>query len=611
MRPLDDVSLNHIESIDDVHEFLRWLEERRDVLAFDLEATGLRYWRPGYRITLAQFGDCDVAWSFRPDRFGVLLEDVLTKYTGQFTGHNLYGFDFHVLAACGFSLPDPRRVDDTLILSKLAEADQFGHGLDAVARRHVGKAAEIAKHVLDETFEAHGFRKTTRDPDEGERAWTEIARIGPEAFTVYSCMDVISAARAWAVLRPKVRELFEPAYQRELGAWMVTWEHEHRGIRVDLDYANKLHDEMSGQIDIVRAQLAELGLPNPGARTKLIERLKEDGWIPNEYTRTLKPKLDKSILEGIDNELVEPLVEYHRLTKWRTAYVESVIKNQHNGRVYPNVNVMGAKTGRQSMTNPPVHQMPSRHPDAWKMRRLYLPEEGDAMVSIDYAAQEDRLSTHFSGDRAYREIFDKGLDKHTYTAAGVYQIPYDSVTTEQRSLIKGWSYAAAYGAQDKKLAKMIGVTVDEVALIRERVNSVYTGFVAYSKRLEEEGRAQYLTEGAAYALTLGGRRVYADQGKYGEPKYFQLLNYINQGTGADILKETQNRIAAAGLSKHLVFELHDEVLLTVPRGPEGDEIAREIGRLMEYREGDDTFGTPITIDMLTSVGEQEAYWSGH
>lgn len=611
MLPLEDVSLNFVETQDDVAAFFRWLGERRSVLACDTETTGLRYWRPDFRVRLVQFGDLDTGWIFRADRFGAAIEDTITQYEGQWTGHNFAAHDYHALTNAGFSFPDKRRVDDTLIMSKLAQANQFGHGLKENAVKHFGQAAGIGQSLLHEAFALHGLREDSRDHNESERAWSTIPYLC-EAYSVYSGLDTIISARLWEKLNPIIQKDYAEAYAREMASWFVTVSHEHRGLRVDLDYTNKLLDEMDQDIQIVRSQLAELGVPNPGARQKLAQKLLDEGWVPKEFSKKSgKPKLDKAVLEGLDNEVVAPLLEWSRLTKWRTAYVVAVLDRSHNGRVYPSINHFGAKTGRQSMFGPPIHQMPSRHPDAHKIRRMFLPEEGDAAVSIDYAAEEDRLSTHFSDDKAMREIFNKGLKKHRYTAAGVYQIPYESVTEEQYGLIKGFSYASAYGAQDPKLAKMLGIAVGEVAAIRERTSGVYAEFAEYVAKLEEMGRQQFRAEGAAYATTIGGRRVYADQGKWGEPKYYQLVNYINQGSGADILKEAQNRIAAAGLSHHLMFELHDEVLITVPKGPEGDEIAREIGQLMTFKEGDTVFGAPLTIDMPTAVGEQCDWWGTH
>lgn len=577
-----------------------------------MEATGLRWWLPGFKLTLAQFGDEDDGWAFRPDRFGILLEEVMTQYQERITGLNLLGYDFHALLAAGFSLPDKRLVSDTFIMSKLAQADRHTHSLDDNIELHVGPEARAAKHAMDETFAFYNLRPHSRKPEESERAWTEIARIDPESFRTYSTMDPVSAARIDGALYPIVQRDYKDAYEREMGAWWVTFEGVHKGLPVDVPYAEKLYDEMERDITVVRTQLAELGVPSPGARQKIAHKLIGEGWVPQEFNlKSGAPKFDKAVLEGLDHEVVAPLIEWSRLTKWQTAYVGAILDGSYKGRVYPSVNAMGAKTGRESAYGPPIHQLPSRHPDAPKVRRMFLPEPGDQMVSIDYMAEEDRLSVHFSHDAAMRLIFDKGLKKHRYTAAGVYGIDYDAVSEEQYARIKGYSYAAAYGAQDKKLGKMLGIPIGEVAAIRERTNSVYSGFAEYSDQLAAAGRAQYYADGAAYATTIGGRKVYADQGKYGEPQYYTLVNYVNQGSGADILKEAKNRIAAAGLSHHLMFAVHDEVLLSVPPGREGEATALEIGHIMEFTNNDSTFGTPLSIDMLTSVGELSDYWSGH
>lgn len=605
MLPLGDVTVNYLDSPDDIAVFLRWLGERRSVLSLDTETTGLKWWLPNFKVRLAQFGDVDTAFVMRADRFGVLVEDVIKKYEGLWSGSNFMSFDYHALTKAGFSFPRAGKCNDTLLMSKLNESDQFDHSLKGRASRHFGPLAVFGQQMLHEAFAEHGLRENS------EEAWALIP-YEAEAYTLYSGVDTIIDAREYEYHLPGIQQNYADAYAREMSSWEVSRNYEHRGLRVDLVWANKLHDEMSQEIEILQTQLASLGIPNPNARMKIADMLIDEGWVPREYSKKSgKPKLDKSVLQGLDHEAVAPLLEYSRLVKWRKTYVERVINDAYNGRVYPSINQAGAKTFRKSYQGIPLHQMPSRHPDAWKIRRMFLPEEGERWVSIDAAAQEDRLSTHFSNDPNMRKIFDDKLDKHIFSASGVYQVPYDQVTTEQRSLVKNWSYAAAYGAQDPKLAKMLGVSVEEVAVIRQRVNSTFERFHEYSQELEQQGKELYHAERCAYVRGVDGRRIYADQGKYGEPKYYQLVNYRNQSTGAIMLKENLNKLAASGLDEHVIMDLHDELGVSVPAGPEGQDIAEEIGRVMQFKQGDTSLGAELSIDFPTSVGEQTEYWSGH
>lgn len=606
MLPIGNISLNYIETTEDAAEFLRWLSLSREVLCMDTETTGLRWWLPNFKIRLAQFGDYDTAWTFRVDRFGSLLEHVLASYTGRITGHNLIGFDFLALKACGFALPDKRLVDDSLAMSKLVNADSYGHGLEANIARYVGAEAMTAKHVMEQAFEAHGLDGYSRNPEVSERGWTEIPYC--KAYTLYSGMDTISGARIWHAMNPIIQRDFKQAYDAEVASWFVTIEHQSKGIRVDLDYAEQYQQELQVAIDQTREQLGQLGLPYPSQRQKLADLLLEEGWQPEDFSRkTGAPSTKKTILENLDFDVVKPLMEWNRLTKWKTAYVDNVLKNAHNGRIYPQINHSGAKTGRQSASNPPIHQFPSRDADAWKVRRMVLPEEGESCVSIDYQAEENVLLAHFSQDKLLTKIIVDGLDIHKYNAAAIFDVPIGKVTAEQRSIAKTYSYAAGYGAQDLKLSTVLGVSADEMPAIRQRVNSAFTGVAEYSDRLIKSVREQDSIKGKAYVETWLGRHLYVEKRKVGSRwklKETQVVNMPNQGTGAEILKMAFNKIAAAGLSHHIMFGLHDEGLFSVPEGAEGKEIAHELSRIMEFR-------TEFRLPLLTSIGEQTPYWSGH
>lgn len=611
MRELGDVETHFLESADDIATFLDWLGQRRSALSLDTETTGLRWWLPGFKVRLVQFGDVDNGFVMRADRFGVLIEDVLKRWAGTWTGSNFFSFDYHSLLAGGFTPPPARRCFDTQMGSKLTEPWEYTHGLKDRASRHFGPLAGMGQRILHEAFVMHGLNDNSSKRDVAEKAWTEIP-YDCIPYSVYSGLDTIIDAREYEYHKPLIDANYADAFRREMASWEVSRRYEHKGLRVDLAWANKLHDEMTQQITVRRSQLAELGIDNPNARVSVAEMLIEDGWVPKEWSpKSGKPKLDKAILQGIDHEAVAPLLEWTRLTKWRKAYVERVIEDAYNGRVYPSINQAAAKTYRKTYTGIPLHQMPSRHPDAWKIRRMFLPEEGDRWVSIDAAAQEDRLSTHFSQDPNMRKIFDDQLDKHRFSAAGVYQVPYDSVTDEQRGLVKNWSYAAAYGAGDPKLAKMLGVSVSEVAVIRQRVNSTFSRFSEYAQELDAAGRELYRDEGCAYIHAIDGRRIYADQGKFGEPKYHTMLNYRNQTAGAIMLKENLNKLDAAGLGDYVCMDLHDELGTSVPAGPDGVEIAQETGRIMRFEQGDTSMGEELTIDFPTSVGPQEEFWGSH
>jgi DNA polymerase-1 len=514
--------------------------------------------------------------------FGFLIEYVFLSYNRPMVSHNGIGFDGHVLDAAGFTKPPKHLWHDTLMMSRIIDS-RGSHTLESLANKYLGVDASAGKRLMKKAMKIHGFT------DMGDF----FANVSYDvlAYTIYSANDVILTARIYAVLL-KLMDEFATPYEREIGAWHVTAEHEGYGLDADIAYADELYDEWQAELRILHAQLKELGIENPKSTAQQIAVLMEDGWEPEEFTeKSGKPKLDKKIMEQLDHEVVDLLLEYNRIHHWLAAYIRPVRENSYCGKIYPSFNPFGAKTGRQSVYGPPLQQLPSRHDDAWKIRRLILPRPNEQLWSIDYDAQENRLLAHYSQCPGLLKVIRDGLDIHRYTASHVYNIGYDEVTKDQRALVKNVVYAQQYGAGIKKLMKMLNMTETEVRIIKEGIERAYPGVTAWKKKVEEEAAYRWKTEGQAYAYTWGGRRVYADQFEDKEPAYYTLTNYILQGTAADILKEKLNTIAAAGLSHYILFPVHDELLFSLPTGPQGREIANELAELMAMP---DEFIVPMT-----------------
>lgn len=587
MRDLKDVQLFRVDTQEDVASFLEWLAQPRSVLAFDTETGGingdaLSWWKPGFKIRLVQFGDVDSGWVLRADRFGQVIEDVFTQYTGDFVGHNSVGFDSHALRVTGFSTPPSERWHDTLMMSRILDSRGF-HGLKYVAEQHFGAAASAGEKMLNTAFKLHGFS------DKGV-GFSEIP-FGTAAYDVYSAMDVVLTARIYEMYKPRIDAEFREAYDREMGAWFVTLEHESKGLPVDIEFAKELKAEYELKLAQVTSQLHAIGIKNPNSKAQKLAVLTAEGFEPEDFTESGEPKLDKAALEKIASPTAMLLMEHSRISGWLTKYIDKVINSSAAGKVYPTFNPFGAKTGRQAAFNPPLQQLPGRHPDAHKIRNMFLPRPGEKLWSIDYDGEENRLAAHFSNDEALIRLIMSDEDIHKYTASVVYGIPEDEITKDQRSLVKNVVYAEQYGAGIKKLMKMLSMPKEGVIRIKQGIADAYPQLTAWKKQVAAEAKARYLTEGAAYAYTWGGRKVYADEFPGYEPKFYTLANYVLQGTGADVLKEALNRIAAAGLSQYVYLPVHDELLFSLPEGSEGEALAACLADIMTFKT---EFRVPLT-----------------
>lgn len=602
LKDFSGVKIIRIDTLDEAESCLRWLGERRSALAWDLETgetngNALKWWLPGFEIRLAQFGDLQKAWVIRPDRFGALIEKVFTDYDRDTVTHNGIGFDGHALLSCGFSLPDKSKWHDTLLQSRILDS-RGKHGLKFLAGTAFGEVAALGEKALNEAFRLQGYGK-----DKG-RGFSEIA-YGIAAYDAYSGIDVILTARLHELQYPQIQAQFADIYENELAAWHVTFEHEHKGLPVDLDFARQTESEYESKLQQLQQELRAIGITKPGSKMQRLEVLYKEGFEAEEFTETGEPKVDKKILEKFASPTALLLLEYGRIEHWLTAYVRKTIDESYNGIVYPGIQPFGAKTGRQSANNPPVQQLPSHHPDAWKMRRMFLPRPGDKLWSIDYDGEENRLAAHFSQDTALTNLIMSGADIHRYTAAIVYGVPEDQIEKEQRSIVKNVVYADQYGAGVKKLMKMLGMSKEEVIRIKNGIAAAYPELAQWKKDVEAEAKQRYRDERNAYAYTWAGRKVFADQFEDKEPSYYTLTNYILQGSGADVLKTALNRIAAAGLSEYIYLPVHDELLFSLPDDSNAVELARELAQIMTFDNGE--FRVPMTC----SPEGPFDHWQGH
>lgn len=513
-----------------------------------------------------------------------MIEKTLAEYDGKWAAHNGLGFDKHVARATGYSF-NCRQYDDTLMMSKVIDSSRQSHGLKQLGEMYLGKEATDPTRQLDEAIERYGYTNKGN----------VLAQLDTDsdAYLFYAAGDTVLVANLIDYMNKEI-EPYRRSYEAELGAWWVVSDMEERGVYVDEKWALEMKAEFQQNIAKLVNQIAGFGISKPQSAMQRIKVLQEEGWIPEEWTDSGRPKLDKRILGTLDYDVVPLLLQHARATKWLSSYIEPVLQNQ-NGQLFPKYNAFGAITGRQSVSNPPIQQIPSHDPDAWRMRRMFLAPPGQVLYGIDYQAQENRLLAHFSKDPLLTEYIQTGADMHRYAASRIFQIPEDEVTKAQRDVSKTVVYARQYGGGTKKISRILGIDQESARAAIERLDSAYERVKEWKTEIEDLGQHRFYSEGVAYTDTWLGRRVNINvpKGAY-KPKYYTLVNMKIQGTGADMLTVTLNRLAAAGLDKYLYMTIHDELQLAVPPGPEGEEIAQEAARLMDVSEA---LGFPLPVEI--------------
>ena len=296
--------------------------------------------------------------------------------------------------------------------------------------------------------------------------------------------------------------------------------------------------------------------------------------------------------------IVEAVLDYRQLTKLKSTYADGLLKvADENGRVHTTFRQTGTATGRLSSTEPNLQNIPVRTELGRELRRYFLPENRDyVIVDADYSQIELRLLAAISGDENLCEAFREGADIHTSTAAEVFGVPREAVTTEMRKKAKAVNFGIMYGIGAFSLADDIGVSRQQAQEFIDRYLGQFPKIDAYLKRTIAEAYEN------GYVTTLFGRRRYIAelsgknkmQQKFGERV---AMNSPIQGTAADLIKiamvRVHNRLKREGLQARLILQVHDELLIEAKR----DCAEKAMVILREEMENAARLAVPLTVEI--------------
>ena len=291
---------------------------------------------------------------------------------------------------------------------------------------------------------------------------------------------------------------------------------------------------------------------------------------------------DADTLEAIAplHPIVGDVLQYRFLMKLDSTFVEGLLKQRDaNGRIHSRFMQCVTATGRISSTEPNLQNIPVRTPEGREIRKAFIPSEGNVLVGADYSQIELRLLAHISGDESFIAAFNSGEDIHARTAAEVFHVPLENVTSELRSAAKAVNFGIVYGISDFGLARNLGVSVQTAAGYIRKYFERYPKVQAYLKesvaRAKERGCAETLFGRKRPLPELSASNYNVRQ--FGERV---AMNMPIQGTAADVIKIAMVRVDRAlrdgGFKARLVLQIHDELIVDTPR-----EEAERVERLMQ------------------------------
>jgi len=569
------VTIKVPESDADMSVFRDWWVGPRGRIGLDTETSGLDVYSPNWELRLVQFGDDRTGWVLRVDQFREQIIGCLRDQRRQFVVHN-YGFDGLVLDhGLGVTVEElsPRVVDSQIMAHLIDPRNRqeggVGHALKDLAQAYVDKAATDGQKELQAEFRKIGETKDT--------GWAKIAIDNP-AYEMYAGMDPILTVRVAGELHQLLSHYsvshlmeFEHRVQRILLQQM------RRGVLVDVDYTQRLSDELLADAASYGKTANSYGVENINSTAQLAEALQGMGADIPERTKSGKVQVDANVLQrlacagkdweplpGTPNPLAVAVLHAKRAAKWNKAYAEAFLDlRDSNNRLHPSIRGLAARTGRMSISNPPLQQLPSGD---WKIRRCLVADPGNVFVSVDFQAQEMSCLALMCRDETLVGAIRDGVDLHSFTAERMFGSGF---TKKQRGLAKMSGFARVYGGGAAVIAKQSGESLETAQQAVNLYDKTYPGIAALKYRLDDEVARN---RGAVYSFT--GRRLPVD-----EDRSYAATNFVCQSLGRDVTADALVRLDAAGLGEYMTFPIHDEVLFNVP-AERADEVRREAERLM-------------------------------
>ena len=494
------------------------------------------------------------------------LEDPKHAKLGQHIKYDRHVFANHGIEVQGYA-------HDTMLQSYVLEVHK-PHGLASLAERHTGR-----KGISYEDLCGKGAHQIP------------FAQVPVDKAAAYSCEDsdqTLDVHQAlWPLLQADDKLRF--IYDLEIASSEVLYRIERNGVLIDAaTLANQSH-ELGQRILQLETEAYEIaGQPFNLSSPKQLGEIFFDklGMPVVKKTATGARSTDEEVLEKLaeDYPLPAKLLEHRSLCKLKGTYTDKLaqLALPRTGRVHTHYAQAVAVTGRLSSNDPNLQNIPIRTPEGRRVREAFIAPPGRVIASADYSQIELRIMAHLSGDHSLLHAFHAGLDVHRATAAEVFGVEVDQVTSEQRRYAKVINFGLIYGMSSFGLAKNLGIETKAAAAYIDRYFQRYPGVKQYMDETKASAKSM------GYVETVFGRRLYLPEinspnGPRRAGAERAAINVPMQGTAADLIKmamvAVQKELDAHKPDIKMVLQVHDELVFELPEG-EVDWLKSHIPRLM-------------------------------
>jgi DNA polymerase I len=600
----------HYETILTEQHFKEWLTrlEQADLFAFDTETTSLDYSlaqivgvsfavSPGSAayVPLAhdypgvpdQLNRNNVLEQLRP-----LLENPLKAKLGQ----NLK-YDSHVLSNHGISLRGITH--DTMLESYIVNSTATKHNMDDLAKTYLGVSTIHYEDVAGKGVKQIPFQQ-----------------VPIEQATPYAAEDADITLRLHEVLMAKLQQtpsLLALYSDLEIPLISVLSRIESQGVLIDSDMLAQQSLELANHINALEQQAHDLAgrVFNLGSPKQIQEILYDEQQLPIlKKTPKGQPSTEESVLQelAVNYPLPKLILDHRSLSKLKSTYTDKLPQqvDRQTGRVHTSYHQAVAATGRLSSSNPNLQNIPIRSEEGRKIRQAFIAPSGYTIVAADYSQIELRIMAHLSADEGLLKAFSAGIDVHTATAAEVFGVALDQVTTDLRRSAKAINFGLIYGMSAFGLAQQLGLSRSQAQSYIDLYFTRYPGVKNYMETIRELAHEQ------GYVETLFGRRLYlpeiasrnAARRQYAERT---AINAPMQGTAADIIKRamlsTDQWLFSEKPDAKMIMQVHDELVFEIA----DDQLEQCTAKIRTLMCSAADLKVPLIVDIGRGLNWDEAH----
>jgi len=592
------------ETILDQARFDAWLEKLRQapLFAFDTETTSLDAQKAqlvglSFAVQAHEAAYVPLAHDYEGapvqlDREAVLLalKPLLEDPAKAKVGQNAK-YDINILANGAPAIEMRGVAYDTMLESYVLNSTATRHDMDSLAQKYLDHAT-----ISFEDIAGKGAKQLTFNQ-------IHLDKAGP-----YAAEDADITLRLHQALQARLAKT--PSVQPvlmdiEMPLVPVLAKIERQGALVDA----ALLQVQSGELGVKMADLERRAYElageefNLGSPKQLGSILYDKLGMP-VLSKTAKgqPSTAEAVLDELAEQgypLPEVLMQYRSLSKLKSTYTDKLPGqiNPRTGPIHTSYQQAVAATGRLSSSDPNLQNIPIRTAEGRRIRQAFVASPGYQLLAADYSQIELRIMAHLAKDEGLLHAFRNDLDVHRATAAEVFGVALEAVTTDQRRSAKAINFGLIYGMSAFGLAKQIGVDRKQSQDYIDRYFARYPGVLAYMERT----RAQAAEQG--FVETLFGRRLYLPDINAKNPALRKgaertAINAPMQGTAADIIKRAManvdNWLSQSGLDARVILQVHDELVLEV-RADLVEQVKDEI-------RGHMSSAAQLDVPLLVEVG---------